>query len=81
MGLDYCGSLRNLLPWGILRAAKNHLSWVALRAALPKGRCMDQTLGKVDLEDIFSGVVSTELGPSLEIQRHRGRQDHMDKAP
>ena len=24
-----------------------------------------QTLGKVDLEDIFSGVVSTELGPSL----------------
>ena len=23
-----------------------------------------QTLGKVDLEDIFSGVVSTELGPS-----------------
>ena len=38
-----------------------------------------QTLGKVDLEDIFSGVVSTELGPSLETQRHRGRQDHMDK--
>ena len=38
-----------------------------------------QTLGKVDLEDIFSGVVSKELGPSLEIQRHRGRQDHMDK--
>ena len=32
-----------------------------------------QTLGKVDLEDIFSGVVSTELGPSLETQRHRGR--------
>ena len=33
----------------------------------------------MDLEDIFSGVVSTELGPSLETQRHRGRQEHMDK--
>ena len=32
-----------------------------------------QTLGKADLEDIFSGVVSTELGPSLETQRHRGQ--------
>ena len=31
------------------------------------------------VEDIFSGVVSTELGLSLETQRHRGRQDHMDK--
>ena len=38
-----------------------------------------QPLGKAYLEDIFSGVVSTELGPSLETQRHRGRQDHMDK--
>ena len=31
-----------------------------------------QTLGKVDLEDIFSGVVSTELGPSLDIGEGRG---------
>ena len=28
-----------------------------------------QTLGKADLEDIFSGVVSTELGPSPEPDR------------
>ena len=38
-----------------------------------------QTLGKADLEDIFSGVVSMEVGPSLETETHRGRQDHMDK--
>ena len=35
--------------------------------------------GMTEDEIIFSGVVSTELGPSLETQRHRGRQDHMDK--
>ena len=34
-----------------------------------------QTLGKVDLEDIFSGVVSKELGPSLETQRHTHRRE------
>ena len=39
-----------------------------------------QTLGKADLEDIFSGVVSTELGASPETQTHRRRQDHMDKS-
>ena len=39
-----------------------------------------QTLGKVDLEDLFSGVVSTELGPSLEPQTHRGKKNHMDKS-
>ena len=38
-----------------------------------------QTPGKADLEDIFPRVVSTELGLSQETQRHRGRQDHMDK--
>ena len=37
-----------------------------------------QPLGKAYLEDIFSGVVSTELGPSPETQSHRGRQDHME---
>ena len=36
-----------------------------------------QPLGKAYLEDFFSGVVSTELGPSLETQRHRGRQAHL----
>ena len=34
---------------------------------------------KLTLHYFGSGVVSTELGPSLETQRHRGRQDHMDK--
>ena len=33
-----------------------------------------QPLGKADLEDLFSGFVSTELGPSLEPQTHRGRK-------
>ena len=33
-----------------------------------------QALGKADLEDLFSGVVSTELGLSLETQTHRGRK-------
>ena len=39
-----------------------------------------QPLGKAYLEDIFSGVVSTELGPSPETHTHRGRQNHMDKS-
>ena len=39
-----------------------------------------QPLGKAYLEDIFSGVVSTELGLSPETQTHKGRQDHMDKS-
>ena len=33
-----------------------------------------QALGKGDLEDLFSGVVSTELGLSLETQTNRGRK-------
>ena len=40
-----------------------------------------QTLGKVDLEDIFSGVVSTELGPSLVynkiVQREYSQKDSL----
>ena len=40
---------------------------------------ISQPLGKADLEDLFSGVVSTELGPSLEPQTHRGRLRYSDK--
>ena len=44
-----------------------------------------QTLGKVDLEDIFSGVVSTELGPSLDPRassaKTRGFHTQLDEGP
>ena len=41
-----------------------------------------QPLGKADLEDLFSGVVSTELGPSLEpgAPNAQGKKNHMDKS-
>ena len=41
---------------------------------LPPMNPASQALGKADLEDLFSGVVSTELGLSLETQTHRGRK-------
>ena len=41
---------------------------------IPWRRKWPQPLGKADLEDIFSGVVSMELGPRPETQSHRGRK-------
>ena len=41
---------------------------------LPPMNPASQALGKADIEDLFSGVFSMELGPRPETQLHRGRK-------
>ena len=45
----------------------------------PPVKCAYQPEGKAILEDLFSGAVSTELGPRPETHTHRGRQNHTDR--
>ena len=54
-----------------------HFHLLSLFTCMPRPmNPTSQPLGKADLEDLFSEVVSTELGPSLEPQTHRGRKPH-----
>ena len=69
---------RNPDMWGPRGSTALHVSRTLVLLDLTEG-IGGKMRGNGGDEDIFSGVVSTELGPSLETQRHRGRQDYMDK--